>query len=112
MGGKGIGEGVVFLGFMTFVGQENQELFLAAETRGTIGHRRSTVENAMIRPCTDADFATISAIINDAAQAYCGVIPADRWHEPYMSKDELRHEIQSGVRFWGWEEGHDPRIHL
>ena len=58
----------------------------------------------MIRLCTDADFDAIYAIINDAAQAYCGVIPADRWHEPYMSKDELRHEIQSGVRFWGWEE--------
>jgi N-acetylglutamate synthase-like GNAT family acetyltransferase len=80
-------------------------LFFAAETYGTIGHRQSTVENAMIRPCTAADFDTMSAIINDAAQAYCGVIPADRWHEPYMSKDELRHEITSGVRFWGWEEG-------
>jgi len=59
----------------------------------------------MIRPCNDADFDAILAIINDAAQAYCGVIPADRWHEPYMSDDELRREIQSGVRFWGWEEG-------
>ena len=39
----------------------------------------------MIRPCTDADFDAIYAIINDAAQAYCGVIPADRWHDPYMS---------------------------
>jgi hypothetical protein len=59
----------------------------------------------MIRPCTDADFDTIFAIINDAAQAYCGVIPADCWHVPYMSKEYLRHEIDSGVRFWGWEEG-------
>ena len=58
----------------------------------------------MIRPCTDADFETIFAIINDAAEAYRGVIPADRWHEPYMPREELRHEIQSGVRFWGWEE--------
>jgi N-acetylglutamate synthase-like GNAT family acetyltransferase len=59
---------------------------------------------AMIRPCTDADFDTIHSIINDAAAAYRGVIPADRWHEPYMSNDELRHEIQSGVRFWGYED--------
>jgi N-acetylglutamate synthase-like GNAT family acetyltransferase len=59
----------------------------------------------MIRPCTDADFEAIFAIINDAAQAYNGVIPADRWHDPYMSKDELRYEITSGVCFWGWEEG-------
>ncbi len=59
----------------------------------------------MIRPCNDADVDTIYAIINDAAQAYYGVIPADRWHVPYMSQDELRREIESGVRFWGWDEG-------
>jgi len=40
------------------------------------------------------------AIVNDAAQAYRGVIPADRWREPYMSLDELRHEIAGGVEFW------------
>lgn len=44
------------------------------------------------------------AIINDAAQAYRGVIPADRWHEPHMPREELRHEINAGVRFWGYEE--------
>jgi N-acetylglutamate synthase-like GNAT family acetyltransferase len=59
----------------------------------------------MIRPCTDADFDTIYAIINDAAQAYCGVIPADCFQVPYMSRDYLRHEIESGVRFFGWDEG-------
>jgi ribosomal protein S18 acetylase RimI-like enzyme len=59
---------------------------------------------SMARPCTDADFDAIHAIINDAAQAYSGVIPADCWHVPYMSKDGLRHEIRSGVRFWGWED--------
>ena len=58
----------------------------------------------MIRPCNDADFEAIYSIINDAAQAYEGVIPDDRWHEPYMSKDELRHEIECGVRFSGYEE--------
>jgi len=43
-------------------------------------------------------------IINDAAQAYRGVIPADRWHEPYMPEGELRREIEAGVVFWGWDE--------
>jgi GNAT superfamily N-acetyltransferase len=59
----------------------------------------------MIRPCVASDFGAIRGIINDAAQAYRGVIPEDRWHEPYMSEGELRHEMQAGVGFWGWEEG-------
>ena len=45
------------------------------------------------------------AIINAAAQAYKGVIPADRWHEPYMSRDELAHEMADGISFWIAEEG-------
>jgi mannose-6-phosphate isomerase-like protein (cupin superfamily) len=59
----------------------------------------------MIGPCGDTDFDTIHAIINDGAEAYRGVIPADRWHEPYMSQDELRHEIENGVQFWGYKDG-------
>jgi GNAT superfamily N-acetyltransferase len=58
----------------------------------------------VIRRCTEADLAAILAIVNDAAQAYRGHIPADRWHEPYMPEDELRHEIDAGVVFWGWEQ--------
>lgn len=58
----------------------------------------------MIRPCGTADFRAIHAIINAAAQAYRGVIPDDCWHEPYMSADELRHEIESGVSFSGYEQ--------
>lgn len=58
----------------------------------------------MIRPCTEADFDVIHEIINDAAQAYRGVIPADRWHEPYMPKEQLREEIAAGVVFWGYED--------
>ena len=42
------------------------------------------------------------AIINDAAQAYKGKIPADRWHEPYMPREDLQHEIDAGVEFWGY----------
>jgi N-acetylglutamate synthase-like GNAT family acetyltransferase len=58
----------------------------------------------MIRPCRLDELANIYEIINDAAQAYKGVIPADCWHEPYMSREELEHEIDAGVRFWGYED--------
>ena len=58
----------------------------------------------MIRTCDDTDFETIYEIINDGAETYKGVIPADRLREPYMDKDELRHEIDAGVEFWGYEE--------
>ena len=58
----------------------------------------------MIRKCNDTDSETILDIINDAAEAYRGVIPADRWHEPYMSCEELQHEIEAGGSFWGFED--------
>ena len=53
----------------------------------------------MIRKATDGDFEEIFTTINDAAIAYKGVIPPDRWHEPYMTKEELRAQIEDGVRF-------------
>lgn len=55
-----------------------------------------------IRPCTADDSPEIRAIINDAAIAYKGVIPDDRWHEPYMPFRELENEIAAGVRFYGY----------
>jgi hypothetical protein len=58
----------------------------------------------IIRPCRDDDRTAILAIINAAAEAYRGVIPADRWHEPYMPREELNSEIAAGVVFWGYEE--------
>ncbi|MCK9420745.1 MAG: GNAT family N-acetyltransferase [Nitrospirae bacterium] len=58
----------------------------------------------MVHLCTDNDFDAIFEIVNDAAQAYKGVIPDDRWHEPYMPRDSLRHELESGVAFWGYDE--------
>ena len=61
----------------------------------------------MIRRCLDNDFETIYKIINDAAKAYKSIIPADLYKEPYMSKDELKHEIESGVEFWGYEENNE-----
>jgi N-acetylglutamate synthase-like GNAT family acetyltransferase len=57
-----------------------------------------------IRKSTASDFEAILAIINDAAQAYRGVIPIDRWREPYMSADELAKEIADGVIFWVVED--------
>src|SRR5438874_9140341 len=59
----------------------------------------------LIRRSGDSDLPQMFAIINDAAQAYRGVIPADRWHERYMPEDELAREIASGVTFWVAEEG-------
>jgi len=61
----------------------------------------------VIRQCRQSDFETMYAIINDAAQAYRGVIPADRWKEPYMSREYLQHEIDDGVAFRGYEENND-----
>ena len=57
----------------------------------------------MIRRCDSSDFETIYSIINEAAQKYKGSIPEDRWKEPYMDREELEHEIEDGVVFWGYE---------
>jgi N-acetylglutamate synthase-like GNAT family acetyltransferase len=54
----------------------------------------------LIRQSVEADFTGILGIINDAAVAYRGVIPADRWHEPYMSATDLETQIAEGVVFW------------
>jgi len=63
-----------------------------------------TEEAMQIRKFRTDDFETILAIVNDAAQAYRGVIPDDRWHEPYMAVEELRSEIVDGVVFWVVED--------
>lgn len=60
--------------------------------------------SAVIRPCGPEDFFHILEIINDGASAYCGVIPEDCYHKPYMPESDLAREIAAGVRFWG-EEG-------
>ena len=58
----------------------------------------------MIRPVQESETEALLNIINAGAQAYCGVIPGDCWHEPYMSSQELNSELEAGVRFWGWED--------
>ena len=59
----------------------------------------------MIRRCDARDFELMWAIVNDGAQAYKGIIPSDRWTEPYMPAEKLQHEIDDGVVFWGYEDG-------
>ena len=54
-----------------------------------------------IRPCGKDDLSAMVAVINSAATAYAGVIPTDRYRQPYMPLEELRDEIAAGVRFWG-----------
>jgi GNAT superfamily N-acetyltransferase len=56
----------------------------------------------MIRACEENDLLDIYNIVNDAAHAYRGIIPADCWKEPYMSSEELKHEVADGVRFLGY----------
>ncbi len=58
----------------------------------------------MICKLTTADSEAILNVVNNAAVAYKGKIPNDRWKEPYMSARELKEEIQSGVQFYGWKE--------
>jgi len=58
----------------------------------------------MISKCEQKDFEEIYNIINDAAIAYKGIIPKDRWHEPYMTEQELKEQMDDGVQFWGYTE--------
>ena len=62
-------------------------------------------ENKTVRSCRPDELGLIGEIINDAAQAYQGVIPPDRWHEPYMPLAELKQQVEAGVVFWGMEQG-------
>lgn len=62
----------------------------------------------MLRQCGPADREALYQVINTAAQVYRGVIPPDRWQEPYMPWAELDGEIAAGVVFWGLEE--DERL--
>src|SRR5689334_25180747 len=61
--------------------------------------------DSAIRRCRDDERPEILAIVNAAAEAYRGVIPADRWHEPYMPAAELDGEIAAGVEVWGYDDG-------
>jgi len=58
----------------------------------------------MISRLQSTEFNSILQVVNDAAEAYRGVIPEDQWREPYMSTEELREAIESGIDFYGWVE--------
>ena len=60
-------------------------------------------DSGFIRGCTESDTADMLAIINEAAEAYRGVIPSDCFHDPYMPEAELRAERRAGVEFVGYE---------
>lgn len=64
----------------------------------------SESESMMIRKLSCAEFDSILSVINNAAEAYRGIIPRDRWKEPYMSARQLREEIEDGVQFYGLME--------
>jgi GNAT superfamily N-acetyltransferase len=61
----------------------------------------------MICKLTNTNFQEIITVINDAATAYKGKIPADRWKEPYMDAQEIKEEIQNGVQFYGYVENNN-----
>lgn len=73
-----------------------------AENRGM---NKAAAPRIDIRPCDPEHANLIGAVINEAAEAYRGVIPADRWKEPYMPREELEREIAHGVVFHGAFEG-------
>lgn len=56
-----------------------------------------------VRRCRHDERDAMLEIINAAAERYRGVIPADRWHEPYMPEAELAAAVAAGVDFWGAE---------
>jgi GNAT superfamily N-acetyltransferase len=58
----------------------------------------------MICRVSPSEYGSIVDVVNDAAQAYKGVIPADVWKEPYMTAGELKDELGRGVEFYGWFE--------
>ena len=72
--------------------------------------RSVSTGDGLVRACRKEEFSRIHFIINDAAAAYRGVIPDDRWHEPYMSEEELEAEIAAGVRFLGWYSRSDTLL--
>jgi GNAT superfamily N-acetyltransferase len=57
-----------------------------------------------IRKSEESDLPQMFSVVNDAAVAYRGVIPSDRWHEPYMPMDELVRDIANGIVFWVAED--------
>jgi ribosomal protein S18 acetylase RimI-like enzyme len=75
-----------------------------AQTDYLMKKNLTMIDDYRIEKCEETDFDDIYEIINDASIAYKGIIPADRWHEPYMSREELKHQIEDHIEFWGFRE--------
>jgi GNAT superfamily N-acetyltransferase len=58
----------------------------------------------MITEYTGKDASNILSVINNAALKYKGAVPDDCLHDPYMLKQELLNEFDSGVRIFGYEK--------
>jgi len=61
-------------------------------------------DTIVYRQCGEREFDSVYFIINEAAVAYEGLIPAEFLNDPYMSRHEFRSELGAGVEFWGFEE--------
>jgi hypothetical protein len=57
-----------------------------------------------LRPCQKIERESVYGIINDATETYRVIIPADRWQEPYIPREELWCEITEGC-FLGMRKG-------
>jgi GNAT superfamily N-acetyltransferase len=89
-------------------GEEDRDRGELDDERGGGGSVHAETERGatpVIRRCVAEDVPAIAEIVNAAAVAYRGVIPADRWHEPYMPRVEVEAEIAAGVEFWGFDDG-------
>jgi GNAT superfamily N-acetyltransferase len=75
----------------------------APVTGASMGDALPPVGRREIRPVHDDEFEIVLAIINEAAEVYRGVIPDDRWHDPYMTAEYLRGETDAGVRFSAYD---------
>jgi N-acetylglutamate synthase-like GNAT family acetyltransferase len=80
-------------------------VFHAEQYCETVAQRTDTslMTSPFVRRCEGADFEATWTIINDGAQSYNGYVPADCLRNPYMSRQELQHEISDGVQFWGYQ---------
>lgn len=64
-----------------------------------------TGHGRVFRRISTRNLDAVYFIINEAAQAYRGLIPPERSLDPYMPRQEFRDELSAGVEFWGVEEG-------
>jgi Sec-independent protein translocase protein TatA/GNAT superfamily N-acetyltransferase len=79
-----------------------------AEATATPPPEPAATPYPVVQPLAETDIEAAVALINRAAQAYKGVIPADCWQEPYMPEEEFRAEISAGVSFWVYRQ--DGRV--